>query len=883
MKKTLILISLAAAFLFGCVKPELETPMTEEMEYNTVLNAVIPETKVAIDDSYAKLSWNDGDKISVLTSKGVYKDFVYEGADGETSVQFKGNLDADETVAGYAVYPADPGHSITGTGLPSVNLPAEYDWNEGEVMMPMVASVSGDKAVFEHAGGLFAFDVKNVPAGAKGFTFAVAGKNITGKFDYNAEKTLNAADLAEGSAVTMTFDALAETADMEFFIPVPAGTYGSFVIYYVNADGKKVEIKASGVANTIARKQVMKFTVAIDAGVWYVTEDGTSEADGLSWTNATSLSNAIAKASDGDVVYVAAGTYIPETFISGKVVDAEDVVAEEVTVATEEAHKAFIIDKNITLVGGFKAGAHKADPASNATILSGNDVSNHVVIVAAPKVAGKQVKMSGFTVTKAASTNVKGVWNINGTSLENYSGSMAVVGASLSLENMTFTGNNTVNASGIYGANSKVDIKDCTFTENAASGNGTVWFTDGSELTFSDSEISENTASNAAGLYLYVSEGKSMTANVSDVTITKNASTTRGAVYLRAATAGQTLNAVLDGLTITDNDGATGAGIYILNASGMTIQNTEMSDNSGSGSSEGGAFYSLDAANTFKNCIFDNNTASGNGTFLVQSNAVATLNFFDGCEWTNNLTTGFANIYVYGKATDNNVVITNSVFDGNQVTGRGGALYVRATNQNGKVDCKCVNTTFHGNKATAQGTAVLSYSANDSYITNVDLISCTITNQSTTATAYAVAAEGNATTGGAPTLNLFNSLIVNNTGVNAAGSTLDTYNVGKVQSGVITRYNCQNGVTYYDAEGKNASTNSFDYTTMLGALNNDGVCPLLLPETNPAMIGGMTPVELSALASTNVPAAVLTKDQLGNERTGKVIGAWAGTTAAQSL
>lgn len=868
MKKILILISMATAVLFGCVKPELETPATDGMEYNTVLNAVIPETKIAIDESYSKLSWNSGDKISVLTSKGVYKDFVYEGADGATSAEFKGNLDAGETVAGYAVYPANADHTTTGAGLPSVNLASEYEWNDAEVLMPMVAVISGGDAVFEHAGGLFAFDVKNVPAGAKGFKFATAGKGITGNFDYNAQKTLNATEVAEGSNVTMTFDALAKAADMKFFIPVPAGTYESFTIYYVNSDGKSVEIKASGVANEVKRAQVRKFTVSIDSGIWYVTPDGTSEADGLSWADATSLSNAIAKASEGDVIYVAAGTYIPDTFITGKVVDAEDVVAEEVTTATDDAHKAFIINKNITLVGGFKAGTHKADPANNATILSGNDVCNHVVIVAAPKVAGKQVKMSGFTVTKAASTKIEGGWNINDNSLENYTGSMAVVGASLSIENMKFTGNKTVNASGIYGANSKVDIKDCVFTENTSSGNGTVWFSDGSELTFSDSEISNNTADNAAGLYLQLYADKSMTANVSDVTITGNTSSTRGAVYLRTATAGQTLNAVLDGLTITDNKGATGAGIYILNASGMTIQDTEMSENQGTGSSEGGALYSLDAGNTFKNCTFNNNTASGNGTFLIQSNAVAILNTFDGCEWSSNSTTGFGNMYIYGKATDNNAVITNSIFNGNEVTGRGGALYVRATG-NGKVDCKCANTTFHSNSASSRGTAVVSYSNNANYFTNVDLISCTVFNNTNKGKYEAVMAETNNANITSATVNLYNTLIEGN--VSAADDS-KRYDSAVYSGGKMNATKCQ-------CNGENA----FDYTTMLGALTEDGVCPLLLPESNPAFTSGMTAAELSALASTNVPATVLMKDQLGNERTGKVIGAWAATAAASSL
>lgn len=215
-------------------------------------------------------------------------------------------------------------------------------------------------------------------------------------------------------------------------------------------------------------------------------------------------------------------------------------------------------------------------------------------------------------------------------------------------------------------------------------------------------------------------------------------------------------------------------------------------------------------------------------------------------------------------------MITNSLFKGNSVTGRGGAIYARATGV-GKVDCKCINTTFHGNKATAAGTAILSYSNNNSFVTNIDLISCTITANENTANKYAVTAETAKGKGNA-TVNLHNTIIANN-----IYDTNHKYDVGKIENGVISRKFCQNGTTYYDGNGASTSNNGFDYTTMLGALNADGVCPLLLPESNPAYTGGMTATELSALASTYVPASVLTSDQLGNERTGKVIGAWSGT------
>ena len=869
MKKIFILASLAAAVLFSCAKPELDNPAVEEADYNTVLTAKIPETKVAIDDAYTKLSWSNGDKISVLTSSGAYREFVYTGTDGATSAEFKGTLYGSETVAGWAIYPAHAEHAVVEqTGRPRVYLPNQYDWKEGQVMGPMVAAITDGEASFTHAGGLFAFDVKNLPAGATGFRFTAHDKDITGISTYQYNNTLQALDDADGSYVEMLFDELAEAKDMKFYMPVPTGSYGSFTIYYRQSDGTYKNIKKSNSTNVIEAATVKVFTVAVEGGVWYVTENGSAEADGLSWANATTLSNALSKAEDGDVIYVGAGTYVPDTFISGKAIDADGNVAADVTSATDPAHKAFIVDKNVTILGGYPAaGGSICDPAENQTILSGNDVCNHVVLVAAPKVAGKTVKMSGFTVTKAASTNVKGGWQINETNLENYTGAMAAVGTELSLSDMTFTGNKTVNATGIYGANSKVDIKNCSFTENTASANGTVWFTDGSELTFADSEISNNTANNAAGLYLYLSAGAQMTANVSNVTITDNTATTYGGgAYLRTATAGQTLNATLDNCVISNNTSKEGAIMKLLYASGVTIKNGLFQNNTG-GATNGGVLMSDNASVTWQNCDFIANTATYSASTLIKSSEVNAINKFDGCSWIENTSNNWGTIYVLNSATySHEVVITNSLFKENSAKGRGGAIYARTTGSGG-VDLKCINTTFYGNDTqnSAHGTAVLAYSGNSSNITNVDLISCTITANHSTGGHYAVYAENVGAV-----INLYNSWIANNIGTN------DRYNVNNGTNGVRNQYYCQNGTTYYDADGKNAGANTFNYSTMLGALNADGVCPLLLPESNPAVTGGMTPAELSALASTNVPASVLTVDQLGNARTGNVIGAYVG-------
>ena len=603
-----------------------------------------------------------------------------------------------------------------------------------------------------------------------------------------------------------------------------------------------------------------------------MTESGSSNADGLSWANATTLSNALANAEDGDVIYVGAGTYVPDTFISGKVVDGEgNIVDDAIITATGESQKAFIVSKNVTILGGYPAvGGNTADPKTNVTVLSGNNVTNHVVLVSVAEGVGKG-KMSGFTISGAASNKDEdtGKLSINGTVLDDYSGAMAVVGANttLDLEKVTFTANNTVNASTIYSSDATVNVKNCVFTGNKASANGTVWFSSGSTVNFSDSEISNNNAANAAGLYLYVAPETEMTANVSKVTIKNNTATTYGGgAYIRAANPGQTLNATLDNCTLSGNTSKEGASLKILYASGVTIKNTLIQGNNG-GATNGGVLMSDNASVMWENCDFVGNKATDSASTLIKSSEVDAVNVFDKCSWDGNTSNNWGTVYVLNSATfSHEVVITNSIFKNNSAKGRGGAIYARTTGAGG-VDLKCINTTFYNNDTqnAAHGTAVLAYSGTAANVTTVDLICCTITANHSTGGHYAVYAEN-----AGAVINLHNSLIANNIGTN------DKYNVSNGTNGVRNQYYCQNGSSYYGADGKNAGSNEFDHATMLGTLNNTDVCPLLLPESNPAVSGGMSVTDLASLASTNVPASVLTKDQLGNERTGTVIGAYVG-------
>ena len=334
------------------------------------------------------------------------------------------------------------------------------------------------------------------------------------------------------------------------------------------------------------------------------------------------------------------------------------------------------------------------------------------------------------------------------------------------------------------------------------------------------------------------------------------------------------MNATLDGCTISSNSAKEGAALTLLNASDITIKNTIVKSNSG-GTSLGGVISSIDANAKYENCNFESNSSQNNGVFLVQTKTIATNNVFDKCTWQNNTNTKAGIFFAYSAANyKNSVTITNSLFNANKTENSGvhkanSTLTAYGTNTT-DIDVKCINTTFYGNLGNYQGTAVNAYGSATALV-NIDLISCTITANKyyeTEANYYAVYAS----TAGAQ-INLYNSLIAYN-----IGKANNNYNVSKATAApnVVRKY-CQNGTTYYDADGNKPTQEiTFDYTTMLGALNADGVCPLLLPESNPAVTGGMTPAELSALASANVPASVLTVDQLGNARTGNAIGAYVG-------
>lgn len=810
MRKTFILISLATVSLFSCVKPELDQVVEPTNEYNATLTASVQETRVAIADDNVKLSWNNGDEISVLTSNGVYKTFVYNGADGASTAEFRGYLAEGETIGNHAIYPANPQHTVNDE-VPSIYLPSEYQWNGSEVMGPMVAVINDAEALFTHAGGLFAFDAKNVPAGAKGFKFSTATKEITGVFPYE-EGVVTAGNSEEGSSVTMWFNSLEQGDDMKFYIPVPVGTYEDFTVSYIDSDNSEKTIRSSGSKNIIAAATVKLFTVKVKNDSYYVTADGSVEADGLSWATSTTLDNALGMAEDGDVIHVAAGTYKPQ-------------VALKYSGDQQDGFKSFLVDKNITVIGGYPEVPSEgavADASTNKTVLDGDSKAYHTLVVAAPVVAGKTVVLKGLAVKGGNAANSSAVVTLNGNTLNGgQGGGIAFLGSNAELNNITVSNNKAGGAGGVFTAASKVKMTNCTIAENTVTGGnaGGAQFSSGSDIVMDGCSVTKNTAVNAGGLYLYAAAGKTCSVVVKNTLLSLNTATTNhGAMWVRDDSGSHLLSAVFEACTFSENSAKQSAVAQCINADVR-----------------------------FDSCSFVKNTGTANGSIMTLYENCDIL--MDKCAFKeNNVFNGAIYLYTNAKATKPNLTVTNSSFSGNVSTGDNGVIWARG--DSGTITINCANSTFSGNKA-ARRSAIFLYN-----VKNANLISNTITGNVLTGSTKTGAVDNNAST-----VNVScNNIISGNTD-------------NKDANGTFTHKYSIVGSTCYNASGAKVEVNpAWNVANMLGQLNESGVCPLL-GSSNPALTNGMPVAELKALANDYLSADVLGKDQIGNERTGNVMGA----------
>ena len=582
---------------------------------------------------------------------------------------------------------------------------------------------------------------------------------------------------------------------------------------------------------------------------WYIKADASADAKGLTWETATTLDNALQTALPGSVLHLAAGTYKP-TVAQKYVIGDGDAAAEA---PAQDEFKSFLVDKNISIIGGYPANAATgavADASANKTILDGDGKAYHTLVIGAAKVSGEKVVLEGFTVTGGnTSADAVGSLPCNGVNLAGQNGGgVVLIKSAVDMKNVTVTGNKAESFAGLYCTGCDINMTGCAIDNNNAITNvGGAYFTTDTKLVMDGCSISGNTAGGlAGGLELHVPAGEAMEVEFKNTHIDNN--------------------------TATSNAG----GAYITDGSGenlMKVSFTNCSFNGNSGNM-GGCMVLNNTKIVFKGCEFKANQNSGNGNIYAYTTAAegAMDITMDGCSYIDNIpstsaaTGAIGGVYLYTNGPGQyNAYITNCYFGNNKANGRGASIYMR----NGKIDKTNLyvsNCTFANNQSGSLGSAINLYGTT-AYKVEATVVSCTATaNVSTSETNMGAFCCETAGT----TMNIYNTISAGNK--TAGGVDCDVNN----KAGAMNIYSSFIGSKYYGADAKEAVvTPAFDYTTMLAAPANGAVKLVGTASTNPAFGNGMTATDLKALAAGSMTAEILAKDQNGNARTDtdKIVGA----------
>jgi len=447
------------------------------------------------------------------------------------------------------------------------------------------------------------------------------------------------------------------------------------------------------------------FTLGLSAQVVFVDADATGAGDGSSWADAyTDLNIALLSAPAGGSVWIADGTYTTPDTVS------------------------FFINKELTVLGGFNGTetmADEADPAANATILSGDVAgddpaadmafdtaafadNNRVLLIAdTSTVVGQYtVTIDGLTIANGGSP----LDRPDGAPLADFAGGGILGLAKVAVSRVTFKQNRMFFGSALsllgLAANGSV-LDDITFDDNY-SGPFRMFYGNGvDDLTIKNSTFDgTGDVAQQSGFLRFDFVTNSL---VEACTFTNSTTAFSGA----GMRADQSDNITVRGCTFDNLNGSAGSGIYLIQGAdfdsvqdeddflidGCTFTNNVTG---GDGGAIAGIRVNLKVINSNIN---DNNAFDGAGIYHVVNDTrsytldVNKSNFLNNA--SDNNFGGAFEVLIFGANAVINGTVTGSVFEGNTVAGSvgGAGFYIQGTN-----NFDISNTRFEDNVSTVGST-----------------------------------------------------------------------------------------------------------------------------------------------------------------------------------
>jgi gliding motility-associated-like protein len=459
--------------------------------------------------------------------------------------------------------------------------------------------------------------------------------------------------------------------------------------------------------------------------------------DGSTWANASGDLQAMIDASTGeDSIWVAKGIYKPERLPVNKTTKLP-IEKTASGVATTSRDFAFVIRKDVKIFGGFlgdELSFEDRNIALNETILTGDLNGDDITDTADVDYKARKVDNAYHIIVN---NNDNGQAVIDGVILEGgYADGIGSVAVDLEISQ------STGGAIGSRGANLEYTLRNVTFRNNYAKGNGgAAWIRMGGtkEFIFENVKFLNNhSGGQGGGFYFYPSTSGSISSFINCVFDGNSSVGSGGGMYMnvQSSTRGLTLkdvhflnnraqgssggfynngsslnNVIIEGGSFKNNIGtASGSGLYLTGtaAANAVISDVDFDTNQNlnpSNSHYGGHIYSTMKV-SITNSTFKNGRSGIGGALYGSASAVynVTNSRFENNVSTNNSialnSIGGGGAVYFGANASNPSYIENCVFIGNSTQNYGGAIQLNGNK------APIVNCSFYNNTAAFSGGAI---------------------------------------------------------------------------------------------------------------------------------------------------------------------------------